>query len=107
MQRLKDAGMDPAQPIFLQPDPSLPEFKAQRLTPSPIVSMVKPGIARIITEEEMQAHTNKNQPWFVVQGEVNIIVLSSPFSDSCRVLCRFTTRPDFLISTQVAHTPSR
>jgi nitrate reductase (NAD(P)H) len=68
MERLKDEGQDILKPVFGKkvdaPGPS---------TMKPIVkkevSMVKESIKRIITAEELKAHTDPDHPWFVVRGE--------------------------------------
>ncbi|KAG7529194.1 hypothetical protein FFLO_05748 [Filobasidium floriforme] len=69
MERLKDEGQDILKPVFGKkadaPGPSTlkPTVKKE-------VSMVKESIKRIITAEELKAHTDPEHPWFVVRGEV-------------------------------------
>jgi nitrate reductase (NAD(P)H) len=68
MERLKDEGQDILKPVFgKRPDAPGPS------TLKPIVkkevSMVKESIKRIITAEELKAHTDPDHPWFVVRGE--------------------------------------
>lgn len=68
MERLKDEGQDILKPVFGKkadaPGPSTlkPAVKKE-------VSMVKESVKRIITAEELKAHTDPEHPWFVVRGE--------------------------------------
>ncbi|KAJ7594499.1 nitrate reductase [Mycena floridula] len=65
MQRLKDEGYDPARPAF---STQAPIFKA---SPSEsLACMIDPKVTRLISSEEIQAHSNSVQPWFVVDGQV-------------------------------------
>jgi hypothetical protein len=67
MQRLKDEGKDPASPLFSSSNQ--PIDKQTTTMPSEI-PMTKHGIDRKISVEELEAHCNNDQPWFVVRGEV-------------------------------------
>ncbi|ELU36555.1 nitrate reductase [Rhizoctonia solani AG-1 IA] len=68
MQRMKEAGQSVTTPIFgtLQTSLNEPTTPSQ---PVEIISMKNPGIKRVITIEELKAQP-KEQPWFVVDGEV-------------------------------------
>jgi nitrate reductase (NAD(P)H) len=69
MQRLKDQGRDPAKPIF-GVSGSNETVRDDDLVVQEVVSMTKPGVTRRITKEELAEHTNAENPWFVVKGEV-------------------------------------
>ena len=69
MQRLKDQGRDPAKPIFGASGSNEP-VRDDALVVQEVVSMTKPGVTRKITTEELAEHTNVENPWFVVKGEV-------------------------------------
>ncbi|KAF8671873.1 Nitrate reductase [NADH] [Rhizoctonia solani] len=68
MQRMKEAGQSVTTPIFgtLQTSLNEPTTPSQ---PVEIISMKNPDIKRVITIEELKAQP-KEQPWFVVDGEV-------------------------------------
>jgi len=66
-QRMKAAGENVTKPVFSDKGKDL----APRVPkpPSDDVCLTKPGINRIITLAELKAQ-NRQQPWFVVNGEV-------------------------------------
>ncbi|GAA5870778.1 hypothetical protein JCM3774_001675 [Rhodotorula dairenensis] len=71
MERIKENGQDPANPSFLVPD-SATEAAAVRgssAKPAALV-MTKPGVDRQITMDEVRAHNQPLEPWFVVHGQV-------------------------------------
>lgn len=95
MQRLKDAGLDPTKPIFSN-DPSSERAQVHKI-PSPEARMIKPGVDRKITAEELAAHNQQDEPWFAVKGEVRhsnsrSVVLSVSFDS---MINRFTTALTF------------
>ncbi|KAJ2926667.1 hypothetical protein H1R20_g10437, partial [Candolleomyces eurysporus] len=69
MQRLKDQGRDPTKPVFGVS--ALNEtVQNEDAVEQEVVSMIKPGVTRKITKEELAEHTGTDNPWFVVKGEV-------------------------------------
>lgn len=71
MQRLKDEGFDPLKANFSS-DPLVYAGKTKEpKKPVAQVSMIKAGVNRIITPEDLQAHDKEDEPWFVVQNEVS------------------------------------
>lgn len=65
MQRLKDAGQDPAKPTF--GTEAVPKLAKPTVAE---VSMVNGQVSRKITMQELEAHNKAEEPWFVVKGEV-------------------------------------
>ena len=65
MQRLKDAGQDPALPSF-----GISDIPKTIKPPVADVSMVNGQVNRKITMAELEAHNTTSEPWFVVKGEV-------------------------------------
>ena len=65
MQRVKDAGQDPARPTFGQN--AIPKVAKSVATE---VSMVNGQVSRKITMQELEAHNKAEEPWFVVKCEV-------------------------------------
>lgn len=85
MQRLKDASMDPTRPQF---DSSLSQDAPPSKHQEPVVelvSMTKAGVTRQITVEELAAHSNSQNPWFVIRGEVSIKRLENKWLDRLMV----------------------
>jgi nitrate reductase (NAD(P)H) len=83
MERLKDEGQDILRPRFgkLDNEARLPNAKKEVKKE---VSMVKDSVKRIITVEELNAHTDPEHPWFVVQGQgevCNIDLRQDPGTD--------------------------
>jgi nitrate reductase (NAD(P)H) len=69
MERLKAEGQNVLQPVF--GDVSDKASQQVPAAPKPAeVSMKKEGIKRLITMEELKAHSGSEEPWFVVAGEV-------------------------------------
>ena len=68
MERLKDEGQDILKPVFGK-KPDAPGPSTLKPVVKKEVSMVKESIKRIITAEELKAHTDPDHPWFVVRGE--------------------------------------
>ena len=70
MQRLKDKGMDPSKPHFsdVQLTSSYPKKAANE------ISMTKPDVVRKIRAEELESPEARENAWFVVRGEVYIII---------------------------------
>lgn len=75
MQRLKEEGRDPAQPNFASKPTNAEDLNVATKDDhkEEVVSMTKPGVTRKITLEELAAHANAGNPWFVVRGEVRRI----------------------------------
>ncbi|CAE6437488.1 unnamed protein product [Rhizoctonia solani] len=69
MQRMKEAGQSITNPTFGPVQNSTNESPAKLSQPSEVISMKNPDIKRIITVAELKAQP-KEQPWFVVDGEV-------------------------------------
>ncbi|KZV71119.1 nitrate reductase [Peniophora sp. CONT] len=71
MERMRDLGSNPARPIFSSTDQAKKHetVTTPAATVSTKVQMVKPGVIRKITPEELSEHSVHN-PWFVVHGEV-------------------------------------
>jgi nitrate reductase (NAD(P)H) len=67
MERMKAEGKDILKPAFK--DTGLPLASAPPVQKLKEVSMVKEGVNRVITMEELKAHSGPDQPWFVVAGE--------------------------------------
>ncbi|CAE6470025.1 unnamed protein product [Rhizoctonia solani] len=69
MQRMKEAGQSVIYPTFgpVQLSASQPSVKASQALE--VISMKNPSTKRIITVAELKAQP-KEQPWFVVDGEV-------------------------------------
>ncbi|KAG6895362.1 hypothetical protein C0992_001652 [Termitomyces sp. T32_za158] len=70
MQRLKDKGKDPSKPIFSTSVSDTPELDTCPLAAPPAVSMTRSEVKRKISADELRAHANSTNPWFVVHGEV-------------------------------------
>ncbi|GAA5967839.1 hypothetical protein JCM11641_005782 [Rhodosporidiobolus odoratus] len=73
MERLKEAGEDPANPSFVKVSDEEQLAKRARsevVEKKPTIVMTKPGVDRVITQEELEAHNKEEEPWFVVDGEV-------------------------------------
>jgi cytochrome b involved in lipid metabolism len=74
MERLKEAGLDPADPNFSKLAPEDAEIAAQAkqnaAVKKPKLVMTKPGVDRKISQAELVAHNKEDNPWFVVNGEV-------------------------------------
>lgn len=68
MERLKDEGQDILKPMFGK-KPDAPGPSTLKPIVKKEVSMVKESVKRIITAEELKAHTDPEHPWFVVRGE--------------------------------------
>jgi nitrate reductase (NAD(P)H) len=70
MQRIKDEGQDPSAPNLTKHN-SPSDLSAAITRPStPPALMTNPAVKRMITLDELQAHSTKERPWFVVDGEV-------------------------------------
>ena len=72
MERMKDAGLDPSQPVFTKISAEDLEIKelSKEAAVKPQIVMTKAGINRKITLDELKAHNKESEPWFVVNGEV-------------------------------------
>ncbi|GAA5907038.1 hypothetical protein JCM5296_006574 [Sporobolomyces johnsonii] len=74
MERLKEAGLDPANPSFTKAAPEDEEIIAQAkqaaAAKKPKLVMTKESVDRKITLDELKAHNKEEEPWFVVNGEV-------------------------------------
>ncbi|KPV75001.1 uncharacterized protein RHOBADRAFT_36993 [Rhodotorula graminis WP1] len=71
MQRLKDDGLDPAEPTFTEKSSSSQHEPVARVVAlKPPSVMIKPGVDRKITLAELKAHNTDSEPWFVVEGQV-------------------------------------
>lgn len=74
MQRLKDSGLDPANPAFHKKSSDEDQLAARArqavATQKPQIVMTKRGVDRKITLDELKAHNTGAEPWFVVEGEV-------------------------------------
>lgn len=74
MERLKDAGLDPAEPNFTKLAPEDVEIAAQAkqaaAVKKPKLVMTKTGVDRKITRAELEEHNKEEEPWFVVNNEV-------------------------------------
>jgi nitrate reductase (NAD(P)H) len=69
MERLKEEGQNVLQPVF----GNAADKAIQQAPPAPKVAetkMTKDDIKRLITMEELKAHSGAEEPWFVVAGEV-------------------------------------
>ncbi len=75
MERLKLEGKDILKPRFR--DTGLSSANAVPVAKPKEVSMVKDGVNRIITMEELKAHSGSEEPWFVVSGEGERICLEA------------------------------
>ena len=69
MEHMKMEGKDILKPVF-RTRANMDNFA----TPSPPIEpkapiMIKPGINRSITIEELQKHRNAPEPWFIMNGE--------------------------------------
>ncbi|KAH7335973.1 nitrate reductase [Rhizoctonia solani] len=69
MQRMKEAGQDITNPAFGPVQNSMSKPLAKLSKPFEVVSMKNPDVKRIITVAELKSQP-KEQPWFVVDGEV-------------------------------------
>ncbi|GAA5945437.1 hypothetical protein JCM1841_001510, partial [Sporobolomyces salmonicolor] len=74
MDRLKESGLDPANPSFTKAVPEDAEIVARAkqaaVAEKPKIVMTKEGVDRKITSAELMAHNKEEEPWFVVNGEV-------------------------------------
>lgn len=71
MERMKADGKDILKPLFK--DTGLAVGNPAPITKQKEVSMVKDGVNRVITMEELKAHSGPEEPWFVVGGEGGVI----------------------------------
>ncbi|KAJ1309428.1 hypothetical protein OPQ81_006204 [Rhizoctonia solani] len=69
MQRMKEAGQSVTNPIFGPVQSRVDQSSAVTSQPPEEISMKNPNVKRIITVAELKAQP-KEQPWFVVDGEV-------------------------------------
>ncbi len=67
MERMKAEGRDILKPTFRIQGPPL--ASAAPVEKAKEVSMVKEGVDRLITMEELKAHSDHANPWFVVDGQ--------------------------------------
>ncbi|GAA5958088.1 hypothetical protein JCM21900_003582 [Sporobolomyces salmonicolor] len=74
MDRLKESGLDPANPSFTKAVPEdaqiVARAKQAAVAEKPKIVMTKEGVDRKITSAELMAHNKEEEPWFVVNGEV-------------------------------------
>lgn len=68
MQRFKDEGVDPSKPIFSN-EPLVKNLMKEE--PDVEISMSKPEVNRMISLDDLRAHNQAHEPWFVVRGEVS------------------------------------
>ncbi|CAE6432451.1 unnamed protein product [Rhizoctonia solani] len=69
MQRMKEAGQDITSPVFGPVQTNTNQQLTKLSKPTEVISMKNPDVKRIITVAELKAQP-KEQPWFVVDGEV-------------------------------------
>jgi len=96
MQRLKDQGLDPTNPLFSDATPKPTGLVA----PPQTIVMTKPDINRKISMEELAAHSTAENPWFVLHGEVSSF--PSDLSAPLLTMYRFTMRRNTLTIIQEA-----
>lgn len=70
MQRLKDKGKDPSKPVLSTSVSDSTETDTRPSVAPLAVSMTRSDVNRKITPDELSAHANSANPWFVVCGEV-------------------------------------
>lgn len=73
MDRMKQLDLDILNPIFTD-TPSAEDQEilqqSKQSAKKPEVVMIKEGVDRLISMEELEAHDKEDEPWFVVHGEV-------------------------------------
>lgn len=117
MDRLKELGQDILNPIFtaapiVEDLDILALSKETAKVKKVVVSMIKPGVNRRITMEEVKAHNGEKEPWFIVNGEVydgtGFLSLHPGGAESITIVAGENASEDFMaIHSAVSTLPSQ